>query len=418
MLAAAMKGLAGDGPVATTTLHHCRDQNHVGEKRSPLLCSTGNRGCTIPSRSRQHRHLLWTKKRRGRVTACVAVGARDFDRCCRSRSRRTSSEQGRSPSGAPSPGRSPYVLRHRVDNAIDELGRRHRHNHVEKMRRPHADTRAHTSTQSTRRRRERCREEKAPLLPPTTITHHRHHPLLSPSSSGTAEENHRAARCSRRKEGRTHRHLHRRCYAGRQVATVECCFADEGERQRRKKGAIGRNRGRKLPSAHQDPSLAVVVTSERECNAGERSAGHTTPLMSSAVATAITTSRRWGDRMLTSEPTLRRSPHAVEERDAGRKNRHCCHQPRSRIIVTIRYYRHRVRERPRRTTELLAAHGGKRGEHTATFTVAATPGDKLPPSNVALPMKEKGSVGKREPLAGVGEGSCPLLTRILRWPLL
>lgn len=29
-----------------------------------------------------------------------------------------------------------------------------------------------------------------------------------------------------------------------------------------------------MPSAHQDPSLAVVVTSERECNAGERSAGH------------------------------------------------------------------------------------------------------------------------------------------------
>nr|GME11788.1 hypothetical protein Iba_scaffold12409CG0010 [Ipomoea batatas] len=31
-----------------------------------------------------------------------------------------------------------------------------------------------------------------------------------------------------------------------------------------------------------------------------------------AVVTAITTSRRWGDRMLSPEPTLRRSPHAVD----------------------------------------------------------------------------------------------------------
>nr|GLL25413.1 uncharacterized protein LOC109167506 [Ipomoea trifida] len=55
-----------------------------------------------------------------------------------------------------------------VDNAIDELGRRHRHNHVERVRRPHADTGADTSTQSTRRRierpgsclaRRRCSEE-------------------------------------------------------------------------------------------------------------------------------------------------------------------------------------------------------------------------------------------------------------------
>nr|GMD79868.1 MND1-interacting protein 1 [Ipomoea batatas] len=49
MLAAAMKGLAGDGPAATVTFHHCRDQNHVGEKRWPDFIETGEVAVCAPS---------------------------------------------------------------------------------------------------------------------------------------------------------------------------------------------------------------------------------------------------------------------------------------------------------------------------------------------------------------------------------
>nr|GME04435.1 hypothetical protein Iba_scaffold1957CG0010 [Ipomoea batatas] len=73
----------------------------------------------------------------------------------------------------------------------------------------------------------------------------------------------------------------------------------------------------------------------------------------------------------------------------------------------------REKERARRGAGCLAS-----SEATAPTPLLHCRGDKFPPSSVALQMKEKGSVGKREPLAGIGEESCSLLTGILRWPLL
>nr|GMC57724.1 hypothetical protein Iba_chr02aCG8400 [Ipomoea batatas] len=46
-----------------------------------------------------------------------------------------------------------------------------------------------------------------------------------------------------------------------------------------------------------------------------------------------------------------------------RGRRRCCYQPRLRTLTITCCYHRRVRKRPRRTTELLAVHGGKRGEH-------------------------------------------------------
>nr|GMD82315.1 hypothetical protein Iba_chr13fCG6890 [Ipomoea batatas] len=73
----------------------------------------------------------------------------------------------------------------------------------------------------------------------------------------------------------------------------------------------------------------------------------------------------------------------------------------------------REKERARRGAGCLAP-----SEATAPTPLLHCRGDKFPPSSVALQMKEKGSVRKREPLAGIGEESCSLLTGILRWPLL
>nr|GLL46355.1 hypothetical protein Itr_chr14CG10180 [Ipomoea trifida] len=48
---------------------------------------------------------------RGRVTACVAIGVRDFHRCCRSRSRRTSSKRKRSSLCRRSPTPAPSAVK-------------------------------------------------------------------------------------------------------------------------------------------------------------------------------------------------------------------------------------------------------------------------------------------------------------------